>query len=38
MSEVRVGYLLGAQLRLGIADGRDEGGKTTAYLRVGRSF
>jgi hypothetical protein len=38
MSEVRVGYLLGAQLRLGIADGRDEGGQTTAYLRVGRSF
>ena len=38
ISEVRVGYLLGAQLRLGVADGRDEGGKTTAYLRVGRSF
>jgi hypothetical protein len=38
MSEVRVGYLLGAQVRLGIAEGRDEGGKTTAYLRVGRSF
>ena len=38
MSEVRLGYLGGAQLRIGIADGHDEGGKTTAYLRLGRSF
>jgi len=38
MSEVRFGYLGGANLRAGIADGHDQGGKTTAYLRVGRSF
>jgi hypothetical protein len=38
MSEVRVGYLLGAELRLGIAHGADAGGKTVGYLRVGRSF
>lgn len=38
MAEVRFGYLLGADLRIGIADGRDEGGKTTAYLRLGRAF
>jgi hypothetical protein len=38
MSELRAGYLFGADFRLGIAKGRDEGGKTTAYLRVGRSF
>ena len=38
MSEVRFGYLLGADLRLGLAKGLDERGKTTAYLRAGRSF
>ena len=38
MAEVRLGYFLGANLRAGIAEGRDEGGKTTAYLRAGRSF
>ena len=38
MAEVRFGYLLGSDLRIGIADGRDAGGKTTAYLRVGRAF
>jgi hypothetical protein len=38
MSEVRLGYLLGADLRLGLAKGLDERGKSTAYLRVGRSF
>ena len=38
MTEVRLGYLLGADLRIGLADGLDEGGKTTAYLRLGRSF
>jgi hypothetical protein len=38
MSEVRFGYLLGADLRLGLAKGLDERGKTTAYLRVGRAF
>jgi hypothetical protein len=38
MSEVRLGYLFGASLRLGLARGTDEGGRTTGYLRVGRSF
>jgi hypothetical protein len=38
MSEIRIGYLFGADLRLGFAKGRDEGGRSTAYLRVGRSF
>jgi len=31
-------FVEGAELRIGIADGHDEGGKTTAYLRLGRSF
>jgi hypothetical protein len=38
MAEVRFGYFFGGNLRMGLADGRDEGGKTTAYLRLGRSF
>jgi hypothetical protein len=38
MAEVRLGYLFGADLRIGLADGLDEGGKTTAYLRLGRAF
>jgi hypothetical protein len=38
MSEIRVGYLFGADLRLGVARGLDEEGKSTAYLRIGRSF
>ena len=38
LSEIRLGYLFGAQLRLGVAHGPDEGGRTTGYLRVGRSF
>ena len=38
MSEVRFGYLFGLQARAGIARGIDEPGRTTAYLRVGRSF
>ena len=38
MSEVRLGYLFGSHLRLGIAEGGDAGGKTTAYLRLGRAF
>jgi hypothetical protein len=38
MSEVRFGYVLGSHFRLGVAKGLDEGGKTTAYLRVARSF
>lgn len=35
---VRFGYLLGADLRIGLAEGLDEGGKTTGYLRLGRWF
>ena len=38
MTEVRIGYLIVVQARAGIAKGIDELGKTTAYLRVGRSF
>jgi outer membrane protein assembly factor BamA len=38
MSELRVGYLFGLHARAGIAHGVDEPGKTTGYLRVGRSF
>jgi hypothetical protein len=38
MGEVRLGYLFPAELRLGLADGRDQGGKTTGYLRIGRTF
>jgi len=38
MSEIRIGYVYGGDFRLGIAKGRDEGGKTTGYLRLGRSF
>jgi hypothetical protein len=38
MSEVRLGYLFGSHLRVGIAEGHDRGGKTTAYLRLGRAF
>ena len=37
-SEVRVGYLLPLDLRLGLARGGDEGGRSAAYLRLGRSF
>jgi hypothetical protein len=38
MSELRVGYVFGLHARAGIAHGVDEPGKTTGYLRVGRSF
>ncbi|MGH8723310.1 MAG: hypothetical protein ACREU1_00495 [Burkholderiales bacterium] len=38
MSEVRVGYLFGAHLRHGLAEGLDDRGNTPAYLRIGRSF
>jgi hypothetical protein len=38
MAEVRFGYLFSADLRIGLAEGLDEGGKTTGYLRLGRSF
>ncbi len=37
-AEVRAGYLFGIELRLGLAEGLDDPGKTMAYLRIGRSF
>jgi len=38
MTEARLGYLLPLEMRLGLARGRDEGGRSMAYLTVGRSF
>jgi len=38
MTELRFGYLFSLQARAGIAKGIDEPGRTTGYLRVGRSF
>jgi hypothetical protein len=38
MSELRIGYLFGLHARAGVARGVDALGKTTGYLRVGRSF
>jgi len=38
MSEPRLGYLLGWSARAGVARGRDAGGTTQFYLRLGRSF
>jgi len=38
LSEVRLGYQLGAQLRAGVAKGFESPGRTVAYLHVGRSF
>ena len=38
MSEIRFGYLFGGDFRLGFAKGRDQGGRSTAYLRLGRAF
>jgi len=38
LSELRFGYLFVLQARAGIAKGIDAPGKTTGYLRVGRSF
>ena len=38
LSEVRLGYQLGAQLRAGVAKGFETPGRTVAYLHVGRSF
>jgi hypothetical protein len=37
-AEVRLGYFLPLDLRLGLAKGRDEGGDSVAYLRLGRAF
>jgi outer membrane protein assembly factor BamA len=38
LSEVRAGYLLGLQLRAGVAKGFEAPGTTVGYLKVGRSF
>jgi hypothetical protein len=38
MSELRFGYLFGLHARAGVAKGIDATGKTTGYLKVGRSF
>jgi hypothetical protein len=38
LAEARAGYLFGAQLRIGVARGVDEGGRTVGYVRIGRSF
>ena len=38
MSELRFGYMFGLNARAGIAKGIDAPGRTTGYLRVGRSF
>jgi hypothetical protein len=38
LSEVRIGYLFGVQLRVGVAKGFEAPGTTVAYLRIGRSF
>ena len=38
LSELRVGYLFGAQFRLGFAKGFEAPGGKVGYLRVGRSF
>ena len=36
--EARAGYLLGAQLRIGVARGFEAPGRTEGYVRLGRSF
>jgi hypothetical protein len=36
--EARAGYLLGAQLRIGVARGFEAPGMTEWYTRLGRSF
>ncbi len=38
LSEVRLGYLLGLQLRAGVAKGFEAPGRTEGYVRLGRSF
>ncbi len=36
--EARAGYLLGVQLRIGVAKGFEAPGRTEGYVRLGRSF
>ena len=38
LSEPRFGYLLGLQVRMGIARGIDGPGETKVYVQLGRSF
>ncbi len=38
LSELRLGYLFGLQLRAGVAKGLEAPGSTVGYLRIGRSF
>ena len=38
LSEVRLGYLFGSQLRAGVAKGLEAPGSLVGYLQVGRSF
>ena len=38
LSELRVGYLFGAQIRMGVARGFETPGRNIAYLHLGRSF
>jgi hypothetical protein len=38
LSELRFGYLLGLQLRAGVAKGFEAPGRTEGYVRLGRSF
>jgi len=38
LSEVRLGYLFGVQLRAGVAKGFEAPGRTVGYLQIGRSF
>jgi hypothetical protein len=38
LSELRAGYLFGAQIRIGYAKGFEAPGGKVAYLRIGRSF
>ncbi|MGB5079506.1 MAG: hypothetical protein WBO23_02050 [Burkholderiales bacterium] len=38
LSELRAGYLFGAQIRIGFAKGFEAPGRKVGYIRVGRSF
>jgi len=38
LSEARVGYLFGAQIRIGYAKGFQAPGRKVGYIRIGRSF
>jgi hypothetical protein len=38
LSELRAGYLFGAQIRIGFAKGFEAPGRKVGYIRIGRSF